>query len=48
MRKVLSVITATALAVALLSCSELRQPAEQSSTTGAIGQEPAGDVDVRL
>ena len=44
MRKVLSVTTATALAVVLLSCSELRRPAEQSATTDAMGYEPTGDV----
>jgi hypothetical protein len=44
MRKVLSVTIATALAVALLSCSELRRSAEQSSTTSAIVHERAGQV----
>ena len=44
MRKVLSVTTATALAVVLLSCSELRRPAEQSSTTGPMGQESTAEL----
>ena len=42
MRKVLSVTTA--LAVVLLSRSELGRPAEQSSTTDAMDYEPAGEV----
>ena len=39
-----SVTTATALAVVLLSCSELRRPAEQSSTTGPMGQESTAEL----
>ena len=44
LRRTLAVITTTAFALALLSCSDLRRPAEQPSTTSAMGYEPAGSV----
>jgi hypothetical protein len=44
MRKVFSVIIATALAGALLSCSGPRRSAEQPSTASAFVHEPAGQV----
>jgi hypothetical protein len=44
MQKTLAVTITTAFALALLSCSELRRPAEQPSTTGAMVYERAGSV----
>lgn len=44
MRNALAVIAKTAVGVALLSCSELRRPAEQPSTTSAMVYERAGPV----
>ena len=44
LERTLVVITTTAFALASLSCSDLRRPAEQPSTTSAMGYEPAGSV----
>lgn len=44
MRKAFALATTTAVAVALLSCSELRPPAEQPSTTSSMVYERAGPV----